>query len=84
MCFFTVTGGKTYVYVSESNEIGRFRYDPYSHRLLNKEAVAPDLPDTSRPELRGAYRHELKNLAIGPDRHLYELISLSVSGRELR
>jgi hypothetical protein len=54
---FTMIGGKTYVYVSESNEISRFRYD--SHKLLNKEVVVPDLPDTSSPDLRGAYRPEL-------------------------
>ena len=76
---FTVIGGNNYVYVSESNEISRFHYDPNSHRLLNKEVVVLNLPDTSRPELRGAYRHELKNLAIGPDRHLYVDIASSTN-----
>ena len=41
---FTVIGGEICVYVSESNEISRFRYDPNSRRLLNKEVVVPNLP----------------------------------------
>jgi glucose/arabinose dehydrogenase len=76
---FTAIGGKTYVYVGESNEISRFRYDPNGHRLLNKEVVVPNLPDASSPELRGAYGHELKNLTIGPDRHLYVDIASSTN-----
>jgi len=76
---FTAIGGKTYVYVSESNEISRFRYDPNGHRLLNKEVVVPNLPDASSPELGGAYGHELKNLTIGPDRHLYVDIASSTN-----
>jgi glucose/arabinose dehydrogenase len=76
---FTAIGGKTYVYVGESNEITRFRYDPKGHRLLNKEVVVPNLPDASSPELRGAYGHELKNLTIGPDRHLYVDIASSTN-----
>src|SRR5207253_8762820 len=59
---FTAIGGKTYVYVAESNEISRFRYDPNGHKLLNKEVIVPNLPDAGSPELRGAYGHELKNL----------------------
>jgi len=76
---FTAIGGKTYVYVSESNEISRFRYDPNGHRLLSKEVVVPNLPDASSPELGGAYGHELKNLTIGPDRHLYVDIASSTN-----
>ena len=76
---FTEAGGKTYVYVSESNEISRFQYDTNSHTLLHKEVVVPNLPDTSRAELRGSYRHELKNLAISPDRHLYVDIASSTN-----
>jgi glucose/arabinose dehydrogenase len=76
---FTVVGGKTYLYVSESNEIDRFQYDTASHRLLDKEVVVPNLPDASSAELHGAYRHELKNLAISPDRHLYVDIASSTN-----
>jgi glucose/arabinose dehydrogenase len=76
---FTAIEGKTYVYVGESNEISRFRYDPSGHRLLNKEVVVPNLPDASSPELGGAYGHQLKNLTIGPDRHLYVDIASSTN-----
>ena len=74
---FTAIRGTTYVYVSESNEISRFRYDPNGHRLLNREVVVPNLPDASSPELGGAYGHQLKNLTIGPDSHLYVDIASS-------
>jgi Glucose/sorbosone dehydrogenases len=76
---FTAAGGKTYLYVSESNKIGRFQYDTDSHTLLHKEVVVPNLPDTSSAELHGSYRHELKNLAISPDRHLYVDIASSTN-----
>src|SRR5258708_7865352 len=76
---FTVIGGKTYLYVGESNEISRFQYDPNSHTLLQKEVVVQNLPDSSSAELRGSYGHELKNLAISPDRHLYVDIASSTN-----
>jgi glucose/arabinose dehydrogenase len=76
---FTVAAGKTYAYVSESNEISRFQYDTKSHTLLHKEVVVANLPDSSSAELRGSYRHELKNLAISPDRHLYVDIASSTN-----
>jgi glucose/arabinose dehydrogenase len=76
---FTAIGGKTYVYVGESNEISRFHYDPNGHRLLNKEAIVPNLPDASSPELGGVYGHQLKNLAIGPGRYLYVDIASSTN-----
>lgn len=76
---FTAIGGKTYVYVGESNGISRFQYDSNSHTLLHKEVVVPNLPDTSSAELRGSYRHELKNLTIGLDRHLYVDIASSTN-----
>lgn len=74
---FTAIGDKTYVYVGESNEIDRFDYDSNGHRLFNKEVVVSNLPDASSPELGGTYGHQLKNLAIGPDGHLYVDIASS-------
>jgi len=74
---FTLIGDKTYVYVGESNEISRFSYDLNGHRLLNKEVVVANLPDASGPELGGTYRHQLKNLTIGPDGHVYVDIASS-------
>ncbi|MBV9998573.1 MAG: PQQ-dependent sugar dehydrogenase [Verrucomicrobia bacterium] len=63
--------GATYLYVGECNEIVRFRYDPASERVSNREVIVPNLPDASSAGLGGAYGHELKNLAIGPDNKLY-------------
>jgi glucose/arabinose dehydrogenase len=74
---FTMIGGKTYVYLGQSNEIDRFGYDPNGRRLLNKEVVVANLPDSSSRELGGSYGHELKNLTIGPDGHLYVDIASS-------
>lgn len=68
---FKAANGATYLYVGESNQIVRFRYDPASETVANREVVVPNLPDSSTPELRGAYGHELKNLTIGPDNKLY-------------
>ncbi|MBV9491304.1 MAG: sugar dehydrogenase [Verrucomicrobia bacterium] len=68
---FKVIGGTTYLYVSESDEIVRFRYDPSSETVSDRSVIVPDLPDSSTPDLGGAYGHELKNLTIGPDNKLY-------------
>src|SRR5258708_466318 len=76
---FIVISGKAYVYVGESNEISRFAYDPNGHTLLHTEVVVQNLPDASSAELRSYYRHELKNLAISPDRHLYVDIASSTN-----
>jgi glucose/arabinose dehydrogenase len=74
---FVSIAGKTYLYVSESNQISRFLYDPTSHSFTEKQVIIGNLPDNSSPELRGKYGHDLKNLAIGPDRHLYVDIASS-------
>jgi glucose/arabinose dehydrogenase len=76
MAFVTIQG-KTYLYVSESNQISRFLYDSAAQTLTAKEVIIPNLPDNSSPELRGNYGHDLKNLAIGPDGHLYVDIASS-------
>ncbi|HEY0794023.1 MAG TPA: hypothetical protein VGD78_23380 [Chthoniobacterales bacterium] len=68
---FTTTKGATYLYVGESSEVCRFRFDPETQAVSAKETVVADLPDSSTPELGGAYGHELKNLNIGPDHKLY-------------
>jgi glucose/arabinose dehydrogenase len=74
---FVSIEGKTYLYISESNQISRFRYDPSSHSLTEKQVIIGNLPDNSSPELRGNYGHDLKNLTIGPDRRLYVDIASS-------
>ena len=62
---------KLYLYVGESNQISRFLIAPGAASAGEKTVIVPNLPDSSSPELRGPYRHELKNLVIGPDNKLY-------------
>jgi glucose/arabinose dehydrogenase len=68
---FHRTADALYLYVGESNRISRFVYSPDSLARVNEEIVVPNLPDRSSPNLGGAYGHELKNIAIGPDQKLY-------------
>jgi glucose/arabinose dehydrogenase len=68
---FQRIGEKLYLYVGESNRISRFVYSNGSVARADEEIVVPDLPDRSSPGLGGAYGHELKNIAIGPDQKLY-------------
>jgi glucose/arabinose dehydrogenase len=62
---------KLYLYVGESNRISRFVYSNGSVARAEQEILIPNLPDRSSPNLGGAYGHELKNIAIGPDQKLY-------------
>src|SRR6202035_4660912 len=68
---FQRIGETLYLYVGESNRISRFVYSNDSLSQANEEIVVPNLPDRSSPNLGGAYGHELKNIAIGPDQKLY-------------
>jgi glucose/arabinose dehydrogenase len=70
---------KLYPYVGESNQVSRFVIAPGAASAGEKEVIVPNLPDSSSPELRGAYRHELKNLVIGPDNKLYVDIASSTN-----
>ncbi|MBV9105278.1 MAG: PQQ-dependent sugar dehydrogenase [Verrucomicrobia bacterium] len=68
---FHGVGSKIYLYISQSNRISRFIYSNDSIGRANEEIVVSNLPDRSSPGLGGAYGHELKNIAIGPDEKLY-------------
>jgi glucose/arabinose dehydrogenase len=68
---FQRIGETLYLYVGESNRISRFIYSNDALSQATQEIVVPNLPDRSSPNLGGAYRHELKNIAIGPDQKLY-------------
>jgi glucose/arabinose dehydrogenase len=57
------------LYVAESNQILRYHYD--DGELSDREVVLKGLPDTESPDLKGAYAHALKSLAVGPDHALY-------------
>jgi glucose/arabinose dehydrogenase len=72
-------GDKLYLYVGESNQISRFAFSLNSASADEKTVIVADLPDSSSPELRGYYRHELKNLVIGPDDKLYVDIASSTN-----
>jgi glucose/arabinose dehydrogenase len=74
MVFHTI-GNTTYLYISESNRVSRAVYVPGATALGEREVVVDNLPDSSSPGLGGAYGHELKNIAFGPDDKLYVSIA---------
>jgi glucose/arabinose dehydrogenase len=70
---------RLYLYVGESNQISRFLMAPGAASAEEKTVIVPNLPDSSSPELGGSYRHELKNLVIGPDNKLYVDVASSTN-----
>ncbi len=61
---FHAVGGATYVYVAEADKVARYRYADGDEVGRGREEVVAGLPSASTPELRGAYGHELKNIAL--------------------
>ena len=57
------------LYVAESDQIDAYDYAAGS--ATNPRIVAGGLPDARSPELRGAYSHALKSVAVGPDGAVY-------------
>jgi glucose/arabinose dehydrogenase len=57
------------LYVAESDQIDA--YDYANGASTNRRTVAGNLPDESSPDLRGAYAHALKSVAVGPDGAVY-------------
>lgn len=73
---FHTIAGTTYLYVSEKNQVRRYAYQ--SGAVLSSQVVVAHLPDASLSELRGAYGHELKNIALdGQDRLFVSIASAS-------
>lgn len=72
---FHQINGVTYLYIAESNRITRSVYTTGATQSAARETVIADLPDASTPELRGAYNHQLKNIALSPDHKLYVSIA---------
>jgi glucose/arabinose dehydrogenase len=70
-------GGTNWVYVAESNRVRRYPYQAGDRTARPGQTVVDHLPDASTPELGGAYAHALKNIAVGPDSHLYVSIGSS-------
>ena len=57
------------LYVAESDQV--VAYDYAAGAATAPRVVAPGLPDAKSPELRGAYAHALKSVAVGPDGAVY-------------
>lgn len=72
---FHTIGATTYVYIAESHQINRFVYTTGATQAGARQVVVANLPDASSPELQGAYGHQLKNIALGPDHSLYVSIA---------
>ena len=70
---------RLYLYVGESNQVSRFLIAPNAASVGDQTVIVPNLPDSSSRELRGPYRHELKNLVIGLDNKLYVDIASSTN-----
>ena len=76
MVFHTI-GSTTYLYIAESQQVTRSEYRNGDTQTRTREVVVADLPDASNTELQGSYSHELKNIALSPDNHLYVSIASS-------
>jgi glucose/arabinose dehydrogenase len=63
----TFAGGT--LYIAESDQVDAYTYA--DGRATGQRVVAPDLPDAKSPDLRGAYSHALKSVAVGPDGAVY-------------
>lgn len=72
---FHTIEGTTYVYIAETHQINRYTYTNGDTTGQNREIVVTGLPDSSTPELRGAYGHELKNVALDSNNKLYVSIA---------
>ncbi|ODQ96034.1 PQQ-dependent sugar dehydrogenase [Mycolicibacterium holsaticum] len=57
------------LYVAESDQIDAYDYVDGAAR--NPRTIAADLPDAESPDLRGAYAHALKSVAVGLDGNVY-------------
>jgi uncharacterized protein (TIGR03437 family) len=73
IAFYTASG-TSYVYIAETNQINRFRYVAGDTAAHDREVIIKGLPDG---QAISGYAHELKNIAIGSDGHLYVSIGSS-------
>ena len=71
---FHQIGGTRWLYVSESNGVRRYAWNGAPTAPAG-EVVLTGLPDSSTPELHGAYGHELKNIALDSQDRLYVSIA---------
>ncbi|GIE77131.1 gluconolaconase [Actinoplanes philippinensis] len=57
------------LYVAESDQVNTYTYR--AGQVSDRTIVIDGLPDDKSPELRGAYSHALKSVAIGKDGSIY-------------
>jgi len=74
---FATLSGRTWLYVSESNQVARYPYVAGDARARPGQVVVSGLPDASTPGLRGRYAHALKNIVVAADGTLYLAIASS-------
>ncbi|WP_099021417.1 PQQ-dependent sugar dehydrogenase [Mycolicibacterium palauense] len=76
------------LFVAQSNRVDSYTYDSTNQegQVSPPTPVATGLPDAKSPDLRGAYAHALKSVAIGPDGAVYFSIgstgNISAADRE--
>ena len=74
------------LYVAESNRIDRYTYK--DGKVGKRTTVISGLPDSKSKDLKGAYAHALKSVAVGPDHALYISVgsteNASASDRDLK
>lgn len=71
---FRTIAGTSYLYIAETNQIDRFVYNSGDTSAHGRQVIISGLPDSS---MINGYAHELKNIAIGGDGHLYVSIGSS-------
>ena len=69
-------GSTLWLYLSESNGVRRYAWTGAATAPAG-EVVITGLPDSSTPELHGAYGHELKNIALDSQDRLFVSIASS-------
>ena len=57
------------LFIAESDQVDAFAYT--GGKATPERTVAADLPDARSPDLRGAYSHALKSVAVGSDGAVY-------------
>jgi glucose/arabinose dehydrogenase len=64
------------LYVAQSDRVDSYRYN--NGAVAERQTVAEGLPDAKSPDLRGAYAHALKSVAVGKDGAAY--VSIGSTG----
>jgi glucose/arabinose dehydrogenase len=70
------------LYIAESDQIDAYTYA--DGKATGRRVIVPGLPDAKSPELKGAYAHALKSVAVEPDGAIYFSIGSTgnISGQD--